>query len=53
MCGTNAWASSVEFLNATDINDFPINKPYKNIMDHSFKFLWHVLVSNKIIGISQ
>ena len=58
---TTALASSVTFLNAPDINNFAINKPYKN-MEHCFKsptfeifpssrFL--ILVSNKIIGISQ
>ena len=61
MCRTTALASSVTFLNAPDINNFAINLPYKN-MEHCFKFLtfeifpsslFLILVSNKIIGISQ
>ena len=61
MCPTTASASSVTFLNATDINNFAINYPNKN-MDHCFKFLtfeifpsslFLIFVSNKIIGIWQ
>ena len=33
MCRKTALASSVTFLNASDMNNFAINYPYKN-MDH-------------------